>query len=204
MLIVLHGRGGTHRSAFDDLHLDRYLAAVVAEGTAPFAIASVDGGDHEYWHPRRDTDPAGMVLHEFVPLLARQGLSLARIGLLGWSMGGYGALYLAGVLGRERVEVAVAESPAIWASGTQSADGAFDDEADFSAHSVLDRTARLTGIPLLVDCGDQDGFAPVTRLLRSRLRPMPAGGITAGGHDSDYWRSRAATQLRFAGRHLRA
>ena len=64
-------------------------------GVRPFAIASVDGGDHEYWHPRRGTDPAGMVVHEFLPLLARHGLDVTRIGLLGSSMGGYGALYLA-------------------------------------------------------------------------------------------------------------
>ena len=39
-----------------------------------------------------------MVLHEFLPLLdAARGLDVTdRIGLLGWSMGGYGALRLAG------------------------------------------------------------------------------------------------------------
>ncbi|HEX8767474.1 MAG TPA: hypothetical protein VF714_03845, partial [Jatrophihabitans sp.] len=61
VLISLHGRGATHRDSFaGSLHLHRFLAEAVREGSAPFAIASVDGGDHEYWHPRRDTDPAGM------------------------------------------------------------------------------------------------------------------------------------------------
>ena len=69
VLIALHGRTGSHTDAYRKLHLDEVLADVVNHGAAPFAIASVDGGDHDYWHPRRDTDPAGMVVHEFLPLL---------------------------------------------------------------------------------------------------------------------------------------
>jgi S-formylglutathione hydrolase FrmB len=55
-----------------------------------------------------------MVVHEFLPLLHERGLRTNRIALLGYSMGGYGSLYLSGVLGRRRVYAAVAESPAIW------------------------------------------------------------------------------------------
>ena len=89
VLVVLHMRGGDHNDAFgSSLHLDKYLADAVNHGVRPFAIASVDGGDHEYWHPRRGTDPAGMVVHEFLPLLAGHGLDVTRIGLLGPSMGG--------------------------------------------------------------------------------------------------------------------
>src|SRR5690348_18513884 len=54
VLVFLHGRGGDHNGAFrDSLHLDRFLADAVRHGAAPFAIAAADGGDHEYWHPRR-------------------------------------------------------------------------------------------------------------------------------------------------------
>ena len=54
VLVFLHMRGGDHTAAFGaSLHLDKYLADAVAHGVRPFAIASVDGGDHEYWHPRR-------------------------------------------------------------------------------------------------------------------------------------------------------
>src|SRR5882757_6000625 len=45
-LIVLHGRGADHTTAFMSLHLDQYLRAAVADGTPAFALASVDGGDH--------------------------------------------------------------------------------------------------------------------------------------------------------------
>lgn len=197
--VVLHGRGGNHRSAFTDLYLHRFLADAVRHGTPPFAIASVDGGDHDYWHPRRSGDPAGMVLEEFIPLLATQGVDTSRVALLGWSMGGYGALLLAGRLGRHRCAAAVAESPAIWHEAGQSAAGAFDDAADFAAHSIFGQLDRLAGIPLRIDCGAADGFAPVTRDLRAALSPTPAGGIEPGQHDAAYWRSQAPAQLRFIG-----
>ncbi len=200
---MLHGRGGTHSDAFGaSLHLDRFLAQATAHGTAPFAIASVDGGDHDYWHPRRAGDPAGMVIHEFLPLLAAQGLSCDRVGFLGWSMGGYGALYLSSVLRSAQVAVAVAESPAIWHRGDQSVAGAFDDRTDFDAHTIFGRQRLLAGIPMRIDCGDEDGFAPITRELRASLSPTPAGGIEPGGHDSTYWRGQAPAQLAFVGRHL--
>jgi S-formylglutathione hydrolase FrmB len=203
VLLSLHGRGGNHRDSFEgSLHLHRFLADAVRHGSAPFAIASVDGGDHEYWHPRRGTDPAGMVIDEFLPLLSRRGLDTARVGLLGWSMGGYGALYLAGVLGRERTAVVIAESAAVWQQAGQSAEGAFDDAADFDKHAIFGRTSLLDGIPVRLDCGASDGFAPVTRKLRAVLSPTPAGGIEPGGHDSGYWRSQAKAQLRFAATHL--
>lgn len=202
-LVVLHGRGEDHNAAFGaGLHLDRFLADAVAHGTPPFAVASVDGGDHSYWHPRRDGDVAGMVLDEFIPLLAGHGVDPARIGFLGWSMGGYGALYLAGRVGGRRCKVAVAESPAIWHEAGQSASGAFDDAADFDAHSIFGHLEALRGIALRVDCGASDGFAPVTRDLRAALAPTPAGGIEPGAHDMTYWRSQAGAQLRFAGEHL--
>jgi S-formylglutathione hydrolase FrmB len=117
-------------------------------------------------------------------------------------MGGYGALYLAGVLGPGRVAVVVAESPAMWHQAGQSAGGAFDDAADFDAHSIFGHLDRLRGIPARIDCGSSDGFAPITRDLRAALSPVPAGGIEPGGHDAKYWRSQAAAQLRFAGAQL--
>jgi len=201
-LIVLHGRGGDHTTAFMSLHLDHYLRDAVADGTPPFALASVDGGDHSYWHPRAGGDASAMVINEFLPLLSAHGLDTSHIGLLGWSMGGYGALYLASVLGNSRVSVAVAESPAIWHRADESAAGAFDDAEDFDAHAIFGRQRLLKGIPLRIDCGASDGFAPVTRDLRASLHPTPAGGIEPGNHDADYWRSQARAQLTFVGQHL--
>jgi hypothetical protein len=119
-------------------------------------------------------------------------------------MGGYGALYLAERLTRARVAVLVAESPAIWHRAGETVDGAFDDPADFAAHTIFGahHLAGLREIPTRIDCGASDGFAPITRDLRALLRPRPAGGIEPGGHDGDFWRAQAPAQLRFVARHL--
>jgi hypothetical protein len=202
VMIVLHATNGTHNSAFAELYLNRYLADVVALGTAPFAIASVDGGFKQYWHPRRAGDPAGMVINEFIPLLADHGLQTDRVGLFGWSMGGYGALYLATVLGAARVAAVVAESPAIWTTYAAGVPGAFDDEDDYVDHSIFRREKLLKGIPLRIDCGASDSFAPATRELRAQLVPTPAGGISPGHHNPVYWRAQAPAELEFIGRWL--
>ena len=98
--------------------------------------------------------------------------------------------------------MAIAESPALWRQAGQSAAGAFDDAEDFNEHAIFGRTSLLKGIPLRLDCGAEDGFAPITGDLRAALSPAPAGGIEPGGHDAGYWRSQAAAQLRFAATHL--
>jgi S-formylglutathione hydrolase FrmB len=202
LLLVLHGRADDHRAVLGSHQLGMFLAQAVRSGIPPFAVVAVDGGDHDYWHPRVFGDPQRMLIDEFLPLLHKLGLRADRIALLGWSMGGYGALHLAMVLGRSRVAAAVAESPAIWQHSWQSVAGAFDSAEDFDRNAIFGNLARLGGIPLRVDCGASDGFAPVTRALRAALSPTPAGGIEPGNHDGVFWRSQAAAQFAFLGRHL--
>ncbi len=197
--VVLHGRGKDHASAFSPsyLALDRFLAAAVHEGATPFALASVDGGD-TYWHARSSGEDAGaMVLDEFIPLLADQGLDVARVGFLGWSMGGYGALRLAGMLGRDRVAGVVAESPALWHEYDDTAPGAFDEPADFADATAFGRQETLDGIPVRIDCGEGDPFYAATRDYVRGFDTPPAGGFQPGDHDIGYWRRMAPAQLRF-------
>jgi hypothetical protein len=203
VLVVLHGRGADHTYGFDNgLHLDQVLAAAIAAGTRPFAIASVDGGD-TYWHRRASGEDAGaMVTDEFIPMLATRGVDTARVAFLGWSMGGYGSLSLASRLGATRVAAVAAESPAIWLRAGDSAPGAFDDARDFDDHTVFGRQRRLAGIPLRIDCGTGDFFYDATREYVASLTPRPAGGFQPGAHDMTYWRARAPEQLAFAGTHL--
>lgn len=203
VLVALHGYGGDHASAFGDgLGLDRFLAQATAHGVPPFAIASADGGD-TYWHRRATGEDAGaMVTDELLPLLAKTGLDTTRVALLGWSMGGYGALRLGGLLGQRRVASVVAESPAVWHTAADAAHGAFDGPADFAANTVFGREATLSGIPVRIDCGTGDGFASNVRDYVSGLHPHPAGGFAPGGHDLGFWRRVAPAQLAFVGRHF--
>lgn len=202
--VVLHGYGGTHASAFGGAHLglDRYLAAHAQAGGPPFALASIDGGN-TYWHRRVTGEDAGaMVVGEFLPLLRKRGLDVARIGFLGWSMGAFGALALASQLGSPRVAAVAAESPAIWHTAAEAASIAFDSPADFAAHTVFGRQSTLDGIAVRVDCGTGDGFYPAARDYVAGFATAPAGGFEPGAHDVGYWRRMVPAQLAHLGRHL--
>ena len=135
-----------------------------------------------------------MITDEFLPLLAERGLATERIGLYGFSMGGYGALRLAGLLGPDRVAAVVAVSAALFVSAADSAPGAFDDAEDFAANDVMHRQSQLTGIPVRVDCGDGDSFKPAVKRYRNGFpeNETPVGGFQAGAHDEDYWRRNGA------------
>jgi len=205
VVVALHGYGDDHADFFGShLGYDRFLAAHVAAGGAPFAIASVDGGNR-YWHRRADgDDPGAMVVDEFLPLLARRGFDTARLAFTGYSMGGYGALHLAGLLGSARVRAVSAISPALWESAGETARGAFDDPADFRANTVLGRQRSLDGVAVRVDCGTGDGFEPAVRTYVDGFTTAPAGGFEPGGHTTAYWRRLAPQQLAFLARNLRS
>ncbi|WP_432946339.1 alpha/beta hydrolase [Kribbella sp. CA-253562] len=198
VVVVMHGRGGDHTSAVNDLGADRFLTSVVRSGTPAFALATVDGGRDSYWH-RRSTgdDPQRMVVAELLPLLAKRGLRTDRYGVLGWSMGGYGAL-LAARDGAGRVAAAGAMSPALWRHVDDAAPGAFDGADDFAAYRV--RGGRLRNVALRIDCGWDDPFAGAVRDLRRDL--ATDGGTQAGAHTAGYWRRMLPAQLRFLGERL--
>lgn len=203
VLVALHGYGGDHRSAFGTgLGLDRFLAQAVERGARPFAVASVDGGN-TYWHRRSTGEDAGaMVTDEFLLLLAQAGLDTSKPALFGWSMGGYGALHLGGLLGAAQVSSVVAESPAIWHTAAEAAHSAFDGPADFAANTPFGHEATLAGIPVRVDCGTGDGFCQNAQDYVAGLHPHPAGGFPPGGHNFDFWRREAPAQLAFAAAHF--
>ena len=102
-----------------------------------------------------------MVVEEFLPMLAERGLRAApadRIGLLGWSMGGYGALRLGGLLGPDRVAAVCAVSPAMWADPGDASRSGFADAAEYDEFTVQGRQDDLDGIPVRIDCGTGDQF----------------------------------------------
>jgi len=198
--LVLHGRGGDAGSAVTELWLDGYLADAVAGGTPPFVLAAVAGGDHSYWHPRRSGEnPQAMLTDEFVPMLARMGLATTRIGLFGWSMGGYGALLLAETAGAARIAAVAVISPALWQRAADTSSGAFDGAADFAAHDVFPRTDRLAGVPVRIACGTADPFYPAVRAFAPSVPVLAGTDFSAGGHTDAFWRRSAPAQLRFLG-----
>ncbi|MCK9895295.1 alpha/beta hydrolase-fold protein [Frankia sp. AgB32] len=194
--LVLHGRGDDARGAVGLLGLDGLLPAAIRAGTAPFVLVTLDGGT-TYWHRRSSgDDPETMILGEVLPRLAAAGLRTGRFAVLGWSMGGYGALLLAR-RHPELVVAAAASSPAMWHTYGASAPGAFDSAADFAAHEVLG-TPPAPGVAYRIDCGAADPFAAVSRQAVAQLHPSEYS-LGTGGHTPAYWRSVAPAQLAFLG-----
>jgi S-formylglutathione hydrolase FrmB len=205
VVLVLHGRGGDHTSAINDLGIDRYLTAAVRAGTPAFALATVDGGQNSYWHRRADgNDPGFMLDQEFLPLLADRGLRTGRYGVLGWSMGGYGALLWVAlqywqrqVRPSSRAVAVGALSPALYREYDEVQAGAFDGPEDFNQSQVFGRRVGFRDVAVRIDCGRDDPFAPAAHELREQLHA--AGGQQAGAHTPGYWRRMLPDQLRFLG-----
>ncbi|MDO7869447.1 alpha/beta hydrolase-fold protein [Nocardioides jiangxiensis] len=194
VVIALHG-------AYNDADQWRRKVAVDevhAASGARFAIAGIDGGEHDYWHPRAaGRDPRALVLDHFLPLLEQKGLDVSRPAWLGWSMGGYGALVLATEV--RRSGPVVATSPALWSRYADTAPGAYDGASDFARWSVLGNRRRLTDLSHLavrVDCGERDPFVPGVQELH---RELPSAGVhwRPGAHDAAYWRKVLPAQLRW-------
>jgi S-formylglutathione hydrolase FrmB len=183
--------------------VEQGLARAVAAGLPPFAVVAVDGGG-SYWHRRASGEDAGsMVLNEMIPMLDQQGLDTSRVGFLGWSMGGYGALLLGARLGPARTAAICAVSPALWLSAGASAPGAFDGAEDFAANTVFGLPA-LASIPIRIDCGYSDPFAAATGEFIAQLPTPPAGGFSPGGHDAGFWSEQLPAELAWLAPQLRA
>jgi enterochelin esterase-like enzyme len=192
-VIALHGIRGSAKQVMR-FGVEQVLAELVQAGRPPFAVVAVDGGD-SYWHRRAGGEDAGaMVLNELIPMLSTMNMDIARVGFIGWSMGAYGAMLLGARLGPARTAGICAVSPALYQSYTASTLGAFDSYDDWTHNTVFGLPA-LSTIPLRIDCGNDDQFAPATHQFIGQLRTPPAGGFTPGGHDEAYWRQQLPGEL---------
>jgi hypothetical protein len=203
-MVSLHRLGGDHTTAITELGMDRFLPAAVQAGVPPFAIATVDGGT-TYWHPRPDgEDAGGMVLDEFLPRLDDLGLDIARSAFQGWSMGGYGALRLASLVGAQTVRAVAALSPALWTDPDDASTDGFADAREYERYSVMGHQADLDGIAVRVDCGREDPFYPADRAYVDGFDRPVTSTFEDGAHDAAYWTRMVPAQLEFVGRELQS
>jgi enterochelin esterase-like enzyme len=202
VMVALHGLGGSHRSWIDELGVDRFLPAAVAAGVPPFAIATVDGGT-TYWHPRPSGEDAGaMVTDELLPLLAGQGLRTDRLAFHGYSMGGYGSLRLAPIVGLPAVRAVAVSSAALWANPADASTSGFAGAEEYQQYTVLGHQADLDGIPVRLDCGTDDPFYSADRAYVAGFPRPIVSTFRPGGHDAAYWTRMLPAQLAFVGRQL--
>jgi pimeloyl-ACP methyl ester carboxylesterase len=107
VVVMLHGSAGDARTPFDVYGIHYYLADAVSKGTRPFAVVGIDN-----WSDTRGM-PAPVIGRDLLPFLGQQGLSAGRIGVIGWSIGGRGALWFAADAGPGLARVVAAASPAL-------------------------------------------------------------------------------------------
>jgi pimeloyl-ACP methyl ester carboxylesterase len=203
VLICLPGRG---RSPGEQLqgHMrfgDFVADAIEDRGVAPFAVAAVQASD-TYWHARDAGDDAmAMLIEEFIPLL-RDDVGLGGpLAIMGWSMGGYGALRAA-ELYPERFVAVCGVSAALWRSYEDGVGDAFDSAADYARNDVYTDVERLRGLPVRMDCGRQDPFHDADVAFAEALPEPPAGGFSSGGHNDAYWMRVAPAEIDWIGARL--
>ena len=206
LVVMLHGFGDDHTTALKGMTPAQAVAMRWnGQLLAPMALVTVDGGNG-YWNPHPGDDPMVMVVDELIPFCRRKGLGVApnQIGMMGISMGGYGALAIAE--GHPGLVAAVAViSPAIWTSYSQAraaSAGAFASASAFAKGDVIAHAHSLQGIPVRVASGVDDPFHPGVEKL---VGVLPAGStavFSAGCHTDPFFLEQEPPSLAFLSRYL--
>lgn len=212
MVILLHGVYGSHWAWALKGNAHLTTARLIAQGRLPpvALLMPSDGlaGDGSGYVSQAGLDAERWIVEE-VPALGRQLIEgcTERSPLLvaGLSMGGFGALRLAGKY-PGRIAAAAALSAVIEAAQLddfieESRDGWSAAPADLSA------LAALTGAsgplpPLRIDCGCDDALLEANRTLHLALEQAGVRHSYAerpGGHDWAYWMRALEDTLVFFG-----
>ncbi len=203
---MLHGFGGDHTDALAGmtpaqavaLHIDR-------KPLGPMAMVTVDGGNG-YWTAHPGDDPMAMLVDELIPLCRGMGLGRPphRIGSMGISMGGYGAILLA-----EKhpalIACVAAISPAIWTTYPQAraANGnAYASRQAFTDNDAVTHAHLLEGTPVRVASGADDPFHPGVEALAKALPPGAVAEFPPGCHTGAFFVSQEPPALSFLNGHL--
>jgi S-formylglutathione hydrolase FrmB len=201
LLVFLHGRGSSEDTFVGNEAVFEGLAKL---GRRAPIVAFPDGGDHSYWHDRREGDWGKYVMREVIPKVEQRfGTDPQRVAIGGISMGGFGAYDLA-LLHPKRFCAVGGHSPALWFEGGETAPGAFDSAADFNRNDVVGMVSgnprAFEGMRVWNDFGDEDPFRVYDEGFVDYLRQdgVDLSAHTGdGGHDGAYWSRHWPAYLHF-------
>jgi enterochelin esterase-like enzyme len=206
LIVMLHGYGANHTNALSGMSPAQAVALEV-DGRAlpPMALVTVDGGGG-YWNPHPDDDPMAMVMSELIPMCQalNLGRSPFRIGTMGISMGGYGALLL-GEKYPEAISAVAAISPAIWTTYEEARaanPGAYASAEDFAADDAVTHAPLLANTAVRVASGTDDPFHPGVLALVGQLPHGVVVDISQGCHTGPFFNAQEPPSLAFLGQHL--
>jgi S-formylglutathione hydrolase FrmB len=204
LAVMLHGEGGNHTDALAGMS-PAQAVGLIGDGKAlsPMAMVTVDGGTG-YWNAHPGDDPMAMLVDELIPMCRSRGLGLQRIGAMGISMGGYGAILLAEKNPR-LIDAVAAISPAIWTSYDQARSvnsGAYASASDFSADDAVTHASALAGVAVRVASGDSDPFQPGVRDFARALPPGAVVVFSQGCHTGPFFTEQEPPSLAFLAEHI--
>jgi enterochelin esterase-like enzyme len=206
LVIMLHGEGANHSNALTGMTPGEAVALEIAGQTLPpMAIVTVDGGDG-YWNPHPEDNPIEMVASELIPMCQRMNLGERpqKIGAMGISMGGYGALLIAEKY-PDLIGAVAAISPAIWTSYEQARavnSAAYASAADFAEDDAVTHASALTRTPVRVASGNDDPFHPGVVALARALPATAEVEFSQGCHTGSFFTAQEPPSLQFLGKHL--
>ncbi|MBT2142407.1 MULTISPECIES: alpha/beta hydrolase-fold protein [unclassified Rhodanobacter] len=217
MVMLLHGVFGSHWAWALKGAAHLTAARLIAEGALPpvALLMPSDGlwGDGSGYVAQAGQDAERWIMDE-VPALAREVIegctTRSPLLLAGLSMGGFGALRLAGKY-PQRIAAAAALSTV---TDVAQFDGLIEEGRTGWSEAPADRSvlAALAGAtdvlpPVRLACGRDDPYLDANRALH---RALQRAGIPhqyaegEGGHDWPYWAAALDDTLRFFGQMLHA
>ena len=194
LLVLLHGRS----SSPDSMAKESITDAIDKLGSVAPVVVFANGGNHSYYHDRADGRWGSYILDEVIPAAVRKyDLDGRRVAIGGFSMGGFGALDLA----RFRRFCAVGgHSAAMWRTGGETPQGAFDHAEDFEQNDVIELATanpHLYGdAKVWIDIGTEDPFRSANEELALRLAGE-SFHLWQGDHDFSHFERDAPKVMRF-------